>query len=222
MRRDLIIGLAVALLFHAWLAFGFIRPPEVPAAPPPPTIEIIAVPPPDEASPPPGGDSPSVAAEPTPAPPQQADLPTVQLDAPFIQPLEPSPPPSLARPTGLIEIPTGRLGTAGGSGTGSGGILDLADLDEKPEVIPGTKKNPIYPRAMETDGISGHVLIAFWVDQQGNVKDPQILESSRREFEAPAVAAIRQWKFIPGKRGGRPVSFRYQLDIDFKALEGSP
>jgi len=34
-------------------------------------------------------------------------------------------------------------------------------------------------------------------------------------FEGPALAAIKQWKFEPGKRKGEPVRFRMRVPITF-------
>ena len=36
------------------------------------------------------------------------------------------------------------------------------------------------------------------------------------QFEAAALAAIRQWKFEPGKRAGKPVRFRMRQPFTFK------
>jgi len=34
-------------------------------------------------------------------------------------------------------------------------------------------------------------------------------------FERPALTAVKQWKFEPGKRGGQAVRFRMRVPITF-------
>ena len=89
MRRDLLIALFVSVLVHGWLALGFNTkpPPLIPDAPPPPTIEI-SLPPPEAEDVPLADSSDQPPADPAPAPPMQADLPSVNLDTPFVQPIQ--------------------------------------------------------------------------------------------------------------------------------------
>jgi protein TonB len=205
MRRDLVIALLVSVLLHAGLAFGFNRKPVPPAPPlPPPTIEIIAVPPLEPDEPLPANTSDEPPADPAAAPPTQADLPSVQLDTPFVQPIQPSLPSDLTRPSGLITIPAGRVGS--GNGGGFDKIFNLADLDEPPAAILQIK--PVYPYELLRAGIAGEVTLELTIDPQGNVRDVIILSSSHREFEENARQALLRWKFKPGKLGGRAVSVR--------------
>jgi protein TonB len=60
------------------------------------------------------------------------------------------------------------------------------------------------------------VNVLFVVDEGGRVENPIVQNSSDPQFEAAALAAIRQWKFEPGKRGGKPVRFRMRQPFTFK------
>jgi protein TonB len=42
-----------------------------------------------------------------------------------------------------------------------------------------------------------------------------VQSSSDPVFEAPSLAAVKQWKFEPGKRNGKPVRFRMRVPITF-------
>ena len=42
-------------------------------------------------------------------------------------------------------------------------------------------------------------------------------KSSHPAFEQPALQAVRRWRFEPGKRGGKPVSFKMRVPITFKS-----
>src|SRR5690606_3760529 len=50
------------------------------------------------------------------APPMQADVPSVNVETPFVQKLQPPPPPGLERPTGVISIPKTSASRAIGQG----------------------------------------------------------------------------------------------------------
>ena len=60
------------------------------------------------------------------------------------------------------------------------------------------------------------VNILFTVDESGRVENPIVQSSSDPLFEAPVLAAIKQWKFEPGKRNGKPVRFRMRQPMAFK------
>jgi TonB family protein len=70
-------------------------------------------------------------------------------------------------------------------------------------------------------GIAGDVLLEFVVDENGNVPIASAVKSSRREFEAPAVEALRQWKFDSGRVRGRVVNTRMQVHVTFVPTEAS-
>jgi protein TonB len=221
MRRDLIIGLLASVLIHGGLAFGFNRkaaPP--PPPPPPPTIEVIAAPPlePDE-PPPPVESSEQVADEPAPAAPMQADLPSVALDTPFVQNIQPPPPPDLGRPAGMITIPTSRPVAGQAAAAGLKQIFELADLDQHPS--PRLNARPEYPAEMRRNRVSGEVQVGFVIDPDGNARDPRVLRSTHREFEASALDAVLRSKFNAGKKGGRFVSTRVTRTIKFDVPSGN-
>ena len=213
MRRDLLIALFVSVLVHGWLALGFNTkpPPLIPDAPPPPTIEI-SLPPPEAEDVPLADSSDQPPADPAPAPPMQADLPSVNLDTPFVQPIQPFPPPTLGRPVGLITIPSSG-GTGSGLGSVLGAIFDLASLDQRPSTRYDAV--PHYPDAMKSAGISGEVEVGFIIDTEGAPHDAYVIRSSQREFESAALNAVSLSKFVPGKKGGRVVNTRVRRIIVF-------
>lgn len=91
--------------------------------------------------------------------------------------------------------------------------LDIANLDARPK--PATMLTPVYPHDMAAARIEGSVVVSFVVDATGKVRDAQAVKSSRPEFEAAAVAAVENWQFDPGRKGGRQVNTRVSQKIDF-------
>lgn len=91
-------------------------------------------------------------------------------------------------------------------------LFSLADLDQKPRVMyqPSPTITPQVRRAAP-----GTVNIIFIVDEKGRVQNPSVQSSTAPVFEGPALAAVKQWKFEPGKRNGQPVRFRMRVPITF-------
>jgi RNA polymerase sigma factor (sigma-70 family) len=91
--------------------------------------------------------------------------------------------------------------------------LDIANLDAKPK--PTTMLTPVYPADMAAAGIEGSVVVSFVIDATGKVRGATVVSSSRPEFEAAAVAAVENWQFDPGLKGGRQVNTRVSQKIGF-------
>jgi periplasmic protein TonB len=217
MRRDLIIGIIISVIFHGAFGFGgeLLKPKAkvMVSEEEPPIIEVL-VPPPVEPEEPEIVDLENEAPPDNSslAPPSIADTPSVVQLNDFTQVVQPPPPPTLGRPTGVMNIPAGRPGT--GIASKIGDVFNLKDLDQRPEPR-GVRANPVYPFEMKRAGIPGEVVLRFIVDANGDVRDVEVVSSSQREFESPAVQAVLKWKFKPGKKGGKAVNTRMQIPINF-------
>jgi len=91
-------------------------------------------------------------------------------------------------------------------------LFSIADLDQKPRVI--YQPGPSVDKKVR-EKAPGTVYVAFVVDERGRVESPLIQKSSDPIFERPAISAVKQWKFEPGKRNGEPVKFRMRVPISF-------
>lgn len=101
----------------------------------------------------------------------------------------------------------------GGKDGNAEDLFDLADLDQKPR--PVYQQQPRVTSAMRKK-MPCTVYILFTVTETGRVQDPVVQSSDDPMFDGPALAAIKQWKFEPGKRGGQAVSFRMRQPMTFK------
>jgi len=220
LKFDLILAVALSLGIHAGIAFGgeWLKPeakaPE--PEPEPETIEVMIQPviEPDEL---PVTDiemtESAAMDEPSePAPPMQADAPSVQIDSPFVQQMQPPPPQGLnAAAAGSIRIPT--TTTRAGLQARGAQLFDISNLDQAP--VPTFRNRPVHPYEMRRDGIEGKVMVEMVVDSAGDVIEARAVESSRREFESAAVQAVLKWKFRPGRKGGAAVNTRMRVWINF-------
>jgi protein TonB len=171
----------------------------------------------------------NVAALPPPPPP-----PPPEEEKKEEEPEEPPPPPKLAEETPPLDLSQlelalnvgmgGGLGgdfavrlevdtkAAAGAGGGDEALFSLSDLDQKPRAI--FQPSPTVAAKLRKK-TPATVYVIFTVDPRGRVENPLVQSSSNPEFDAAALAAVRQWKFEPGKRGGQAVRFRMRVPITF-------
>lgn len=217
MRRDLIIGFLLSIVFHGGMLFGDkligSKPPPPKKEPPPPTIELIEMPKLEPEEP----EILEVTDEPVKpmdfAPPMQTDVPQAVPPDAFVQKIQPPPPENVKPAAGIIAIPENRdMSRFRGME-----VFDISKLDQQP--VPRLQVRPTYPFEMRRAGISGEVVVDFIVDTNGDVQNAYAIRSSQREFEAAAVAAVSKWKFKPGRKGGRNVNTHMQVPIVFTLNE---
>jgi protein TonB len=111
-----------------------------------------------------------------------------------------------------IQLDTFAARSGEGGGAGLDALFSVADLDQKPRAIhqPSPTLNAEARRKAP-----GTVYVLFTVDPDGRVSDPVVQKSTDPVFEKPALAAVKQWKFEPGKRNGQAVRFRMRVPITF-------
>lgn len=95
----------------------------------------------------------------------------------------------------------------------SDAIFSMADLDQKPQAV--YQPAPAYPSELQRQRLGGTVTVLFIVNAGGHVEGLKVLNSPHPLLEREALAAIRKWRFDPGRRGGVPVAFRMQVPITF-------
>jgi TonB family protein len=76
-------------------------------------------------------------------------------------------------------------------------------LDGAPKPIRVTK--PVYPKEFGDQGITGKVVIEFYIDEQGRARLPIAIQASHPTLAALAISAVEQWQFEPPTRKGQPV-----------------
>lgn len=78
---------------------------------------------------------------------------------------------------------------------------------------------PAYPRIARQRHWEGSVVLRVFVTADGRCGDLSIYRSSGHDtLDESAMAAVRNWRFVPGKRGGTAVASWVNVPIEF-ALE---
>lgn len=92
--------------------------------------------------------------------------------------------------------------------------FDVTELEKRPEVV--AQVAPAYPAELRKAKIEGAVTIVFLLTEDGRVEDPRVENSSRAEFEKPALEAVRRWRFRPGMKDGQAVKTHMRLPVRFR------
>jgi periplasmic protein TonB len=85
--------------------------------------------------------------------------------------------------------------------------------------VPVKTPPPEYPLTMKRDGVSGVVAVSIVIDETGAVVSATVTKSSHPDFEAPAVTAIKKWKFKPAQKNGAPVKMKVTVPLRFNVEE---
>jgi protein TonB len=125
---------------------------------------------------------------------------------------------------GGIAFGAGRLGTGSGHGSGNGegsgpghaGVpLTQASYRETPR--------PHYPESARREGKEGRVLLRVLIDDEGRTKAVEVTASSGHDMlDHAATEAIKKWRFMPARAGGKPVETWVKVPIDFQLSNAKP
>ena len=98
--------------------------------------------------------------------------------------------------------------------------FDRGAVDEyDPEVtLPREKRfvEPSYTSGALKRQVSGLVYVEAVVMPDGTVGRARIVHSLDQELDIQALNAVRRWTFVPAQRGGQPVAFVVQLEVQFR------
>ena len=113
---------------------------------------------------------------------------------------------------------TGREGSggggSGGDGTGGGGSGGYGTALLIPKY--GENAKPVYPREARANGYKGTVLLRVEVLSNGRVGQIEVKESCGYEIlDRSALSAVKEWKFIPAKKGGIAIQAWVIIPIKF-------
>lgn len=115
-------------------------------------------------------------------------------------------------------------GYGGGDGPGAGdgngpGVQSFAERWRgvtAPVVI--HRVEPEYPDEARKAKFQGSVLVYVEVDEQGRVKGIRVAKPAGLGLDEKAIEAVRQWRFRPATRDGRPVAVPARIEVSFHLL----
>ena len=104
-------------------------------------------------------------------------------------------------------------GDAGsGGGGGGGGPVRLAPGIDPPKKIKDVK--PVYPVMALSAQHRGTVIIEATVGADGKVHEAKVIRSVAT-LDHSALAAVRQWEFLPARKNGVPIAVIVTFVVQF-------
>ncbi len=96
--------------------------------------------------------------------------------------------------------------------------FSLGEVDQRPRLV--SRVRPVYPYWARQKEITGKVVLKFLVNEQGEVEQVAVIESSPEGvFEESAKNAVRSWQFEPGRVEGEKVKTWVTVPITFTLSE---
>ena len=92
-------------------------------------------------------------------------------------------------------------------------------VDQMPEVEGGlgsVYKHIEYPSLAKNNKTEGRVFIKFIVDENGNVRSPEILKDIGSGCGEAAIEGIKKVRFKPGIHQGKKVKVYFTMPINFQ------
>ncbi len=74
---------------------------------------------------------------------------------------------------------------------------------------------PEYPKALRRKKVAGGATVSFRVGFNGAISEPALVKASQPEFGEAVMAVIKQWRFLPEMKRGRPTATRVEMPFDF-------
>jgi protein TonB len=165
-------------------------------------------------------------------PPDEAKEPPPQVEEPKAQEQEQQPQLADTLPQQIplsadLEVAAGSGGALAGFGeirsltaaeAVQQDVFDVAELEKRPEAV--SQVPPAYPTELRRAKIEGVVMLVFLLNEEGKVEEARVENSSRPEFEKPALDAIRRWRFRPGMKDGQAVKTYVRIPMRFRIATG--
>jgi TonB family protein len=107
------------------------------------------------------------------------------------------------------------LGPGAGGGIG-GGVFRVGGDVSAPSLL--YKVEPEYSEAARKAKYQGTVLLYVEVDASGRATNIRVERSLGLGLDEKAIEAVRKWKFLPGRKDGRPVTVAATIEVNFRLL----
>jgi protein TonB len=140
-------------------------------------------------------------------------------------------------PLGKLGPPSNGPGSGGGIGSGSGGgvgsgkgggfgpgegggvgggVFRVGGGVTAPALL--FKKEPEYSEEARKAKHQGTVLLYIEVDPSGHATNIKVQRSLGLGLDEKAIEAVKQWKFKPGYKDGKPVTVAATIEVNFRLL----
>jgi protein TonB len=156
----------------------------------------------------------------------QPPTPTIDVQANIIIPDNQSLPNFGVSNSANVKLASGGNGSGLGVGNGHGngyGPGDGGNIGGGLERIGGQVSAPVliyhvdaeFTEEARKNKYQGIVVIEIIIDKQGNPQNPRVVRALGMGLDEKAIEAIKQYRFKPAMKNGKPVSVKMPVEIDF-------
>jgi periplasmic protein TonB len=107
------------------------------------------------------------------------------------------------------------IGPGSGGNTG-GGVMHIGGGVSKPVVL--YQVEPEFSEEARKAKFSGKVTVFLWVGTDGKPSHVQVVQGIGMGLDEKAVEAVRQYRFRPAMKDGKPVQVDLYVDVNFQIL----
>lgn len=112
-----------------------------------------------------------------------------------------------------LAAPAGQAKSNGETKDAEEHVYELAEV-APPRVT--RQVNPEYPeRGIRVQGV---VAIGVVVTSKGLPDDVKVVKSLEKDVDRCALDAVKQWRFAPAKKDGKPVAVHITIEIEFHSM----
>jgi protein TonB len=105
------------------------------------------------------------------------------------------------------------IGPGSGGNTG-GGVFHIGGGVSKPVVLYSVE--PEFSEEARKAKFSGNVEVYLWVDENGSPSHIRVVRPIGMGLDEKAIEAVRQYKFKPAMKDGKPVKVDLYIDVNFQ------
>ena len=110
----------------------------------------------------------------------------------------------------------GRGAGPGEGGDAGGGVRGLASASTAPVVL--FQVEPEFSDEARKAKLQGVVMLYGEVDTNGRLRNIRVTQGLGLGLEEKAIEAVKQWRFRPGTRDGKPVVSAAAIEVNFHLL----
>jgi protein TonB len=105
------------------------------------------------------------------------------------------------------------IGPGSGGNTG-GGAMHIGGAVLAPKLVYSV--DPEFSEEARKAKFSGNVEVYLWVDENGSPSHVRVVRGVGMGLDEKAVEAVRQYKFKPATKNGKPVTVDMYVDVNFQ------
>lgn len=165
---------------------------------------------------------PATSQVPHAAPPPKPAVDKLATAIPSAELRPQAPSPSVASPLSS-SIPTTPSISSGAHAVSAAASSAGAEVRATEEVVLPSQNaaylnnpTPPYPAISRRMGEQGRVVVRVLIDDNGMPQQAQLESSSgHARLDQAAVSAVLSWRFVPGRKGGKPQTMWFSVPITF-------